>query len=64
MKQYLSLGYIWLFLAIIEDSLDSYIRMMVTETKMVKRFYKHFSLLRDAEVFFNFKSLFFVWVET
>ncbi|XP_057304537.1 uncharacterized protein LOC130641654 isoform X2 [Hydractinia symbiolongicarpus] len=42
-------GYIWLFLTFIEDSLDSYLKMMTMETKMIKYFYQRYSLLRDTE---------------
>lgn len=42
-------GYIWLFLTFIEDSLDSYLKMMTMETKMMKYFYQRYSLLRDTE---------------
>jgi len=49
-------GYIWLFLTFIEDSLDSYVRMMVAEKKYMKNFYDRWSLLRDnerCEILFN-----------
>lgn len=34
----------------VENSMDSYLRMMTNEIKSVKYFYKNFSLLRDIEV--------------
>ena len=46
-----SLGYIWLFLTFVEDSLESYVRMMVLEKKLLKYFYTDLSFLRDDEVF-------------
>lgn len=44
------LGYIWLFLTFIENSLEGYIRMMVTNTKLLRICYKNYALLRDSEV--------------
>ena len=33
-----------------ENSLDSYLRMMLMEDKAVRSFYKNFSIFRDGEV--------------
>ena len=45
----ISKGYIWLYLTVIEDSLESYLRMLLLDKKLIKMYYKKFAMLRDDE---------------
>lgn len=42
-------GYVWLYLTFVENSLDSYLRMVLLEVKAVRSYYKNFAILRDEE---------------
>ncbi|XP_065655306.1 uncharacterized protein LOC101237678 isoform X2 [Hydra vulgaris] len=50
-------GYIWLYTTFIEQSLESYIKVMTSEIKLIKYFYKEFALLRDSERSDIFRTL-------